>query len=170
MIRILEHSDSKEMFTLVDNNREYLRKWFDWVDLKKTEKDIKSLIRSSLLLYAEEQSYFYVIIEEEKIIGLVELFNIDKLLNAAYIGYWIGEKYQGKGYVTKAVKDLLKIGFTELNLNKIEIKVVEENIKSRNIPEKLGFINTGVIRDSGLLHGKYVSHVLYSLLRDEYEG
>ena len=56
MLKILGHTDSKEFFELIVRNREFLRKWITWVDYKRTEEEIKDLIKSSLMLYAEEKS------------------------------------------------------------------------------------------------------------------
>lgn len=56
----------------------------------------------------------------------------------AYIGYWLGEEFQGNGIMTKVAKTLTDYAFNELNLNKVEIRAAVENEKSRAIPERLG--------------------------------
>ncbi len=44
----------------------------------------------------------------------------------AYIGYWLGEEYQGNGIMTKVAKVLANYTYNHLNLNKVEIRVAVE--------------------------------------------
>ncbi|MCA1639220.1 MAG: GNAT family N-acetyltransferase [Acidobacteria bacterium] len=55
----------------------------------------------------------------------------------------MAKEFTGKGLVRKSVARLIEYGFNELKLNRIVIKCVPENVKSRAIPEKLGFVQVG---------------------------
>jgi ribosomal-protein-serine acetyltransferase len=54
--------------------------------------------------------------------------------------------------MTKACEGFFKYGFKELGLNRIEIRVATENEKSRAIPERLGFVEEGKIREAEWLY------------------
>ena len=69
----------------------------------------------------------------------------------------------------RACKAYIAYGFNELDLNRIEIRVAEENKKSRAIPEKLGFQEEGKIRQAEWLYDHYVDHVIYGLLAEEWK-
>ncbi|MBR6902935.1 MAG: GNAT family N-acetyltransferase [Clostridia bacterium] len=56
------------------------------------------------------------------------------------IGYWIGEPFWGQGIIPEAVREVLKYGFRELNLQKIWCGYFDGNIKSKRVQEKCGFI------------------------------
>lgn len=84
------------------------------------------------------------------------------------IGYWLGERYQGKGIMTKSCKSFIEYAFKELNLNKIEIRCAEQNFRSRAIPERLGFVKEGIIREAEWLNDHFVSHVVYGILAREW--
>lgn len=45
------------------------------------------------------------------IVGQISLTRDENDPSQAYIGYWIGKDYQGKGYATEALKDLLRIAW-----------------------------------------------------------
>jgi ribosomal-protein-serine acetyltransferase len=94
--------------------------------------------------------------------------NINWSNKTAYIGYWLGEEFQGKGIITKVAKDLTNYAFNHLNLYKVEIRAAVENKKSRCIPERLGFINEGIIRQSEWLYDHYVDTVVYGILNQEW--
>lgn len=88
----------------------------------------------------------------------------------AYIGYWLGEDFQGKGIMTKVAKALTDPAFSNLKLNKVEIRAAAENEKSRGIPERLGFVKEGCIRKSEWLYDHYVDSIVYGVLADEWQG
>jgi ribosomal-protein-serine acetyltransferase len=48
------------------------------------------------------------------------------------------------------------------------IKCAEDNLKSRAIPERLGFTKEGIIRDGELLNDGYVNCVIYGILKSEW--
>ena len=57
----------------------------------------------------------------------------------AEIGYWLGEDFWGKGYVTEATLRVLQYAFEELNLTQLWAGAYEENIASQRVLEKCGF-------------------------------
>lgn len=160
MIRLIQKSDAKEIWGLVDSNRKYLKEWLPWLDWNTTIEDTVKFVARSMEEYARGISMVHVIVNE-RICGLCAYHSINKSLRAGYIGYWLAENCQGRGLVTDAVQELERIGFEELNLNKIEIHVAVQNFKSRAVAERLGYIKTGVLLDAELLYGKYVDHVVY---------
>jgi ribosomal-protein-serine acetyltransferase len=89
---------------------------------------------------------------------------------SAEIGYWLAKGATGKGIITKSVEKLLEYAFDERNLNRVVIKCVPENTKSRAIPERLNFTIEGVEREAGWLHTRFVDHVVYSLLAREWRA
>ncbi|HQX42799.1 MAG TPA: GNAT family protein, partial [Niabella sp.] len=107
------------------------------------------------------------IFERDRIIGRVGLHYIQKPNQTANIGYWLVANQQGKGIVTKAVKRVMKIGFEDLSLNRLEIKAAVQNIRSRAIPERLGFRLEGILRQAEVVQDAFYDQALYSFLKDE---
>jgi len=100
--------------------------------------------------------------------GVVGYPRIDWLNRSTSIGYWIGEKYQGLGLVTKSCSRVLDYSFGRMGLNRIEIRCATENLKSQAIPERLGFKKEGLIRQAEWLYDHYVDHVVYGMLESEW--
>ena len=65
---------------------------------------------------------------------------------------------------------MIDLGFTYYSLNSVEIFCVPENRKSRAIPERLGFHQEGIIRQAEKVYGKHLDHVVYGLLKHEFEN
>lgn len=109
---------------------------------------------------------FRAIVLDGKVIGNIsverkgDVFNID-----GEIGYMLFKEFKSKGYMTKAVSNVCKIAFQELNLKRITGLVYEPNIASRKILEKNGFTLEGIMKDAVnkdlniydlCIYGKYV--------------
>ena len=167
-LKQIELSDSINVFETIDNEREYLGKWLPFVAITKELEDIETFIKSSLNLSKDKLEYTFTIRYEDKFGGIISLKEIDKLNKKAEIGYWISEKYQKKGIITKSVEKLYDFAFNQEKLNRIQIKCALGNKKSINIPEKLGFKYEGIERDGELLTGnKFTDLVIYSKLKND---
>ena len=104
----------------------------------------------------------------DEVIGSID-FNHRHADDVLEIGYTLHPDYWGNGYVPEAVSALLKVGFTLLNLHKIEIGCYSYNKASQHIAEKLGFILEARIRDRKDAQGKHCDELIYGLLRSEWE-
>ena len=85
------------------------------------------------------------------------------------IGYWLAADAQGKGLVTEAVVALASVALETMGARRLEIRCSPGNLKSRAIPERLGFQLDGVLRDGGLSgSGELEDKMVWSLLAKEY--
>lgn len=164
MIRLISHMDAEELFLLVDENRTYLRRWLPWLDNNKTVDDTREFIKTSLRDYAEQRSMIHAVEDEGRICGVCGFNSINKTIKAGFIGYWISQKSQGKGLISKACGALEALGFDRLGLNKIEIHIAQENTLSRAVAKRLNYQSTGTILNAEWLYDHYVDHVIYCKL------
>lgn len=67
----------------------------------------------------------------------------------AEVGYGISEKYQSQGYATEAVKAVTAWAFQNPNVTAIEAESDAENVASKRVLEKCGFIPNGKIGEEG---------------------
>ena len=65
------------------------------------------------------------------------------------IGYFLKRSAWGKGYATEACRRLIQMAFEESPLTEIVANFEEGNVASRNVLEKLGFVNHGTMRCYG---------------------
>ncbi|WP_249435691.1 GNAT family protein [Paenibacillus sp. Marseille-Q4541] len=104
-----------------------------------------------------------------QIAGSIGFLRIDWDARRTEIGYWLGSDFEGKGLMSKACNALVVHAFNDLNLRKIEIGVATYNMKSRAIPERIGFTQEGTIRNYELLHNQFLDRVIYGLLKEEWQ-
>jgi len=73
-----------------------------------------------------------------------------------------------KGIGTTVTGLLLKYGFETLHFHRIDLKVLEYNLRGIRCYEKWGFKKEGILRDSAFIDGRFYSDILMSVLEDEY--
>lgn len=167
-LKLLNTDDAEELFTAVDDNREHLRQWLPWVDATLTVDDSRTFIQSTLEQYRNNQGFTVGIYYNGRLAGMIGYHFIDWENMSTGIGYWLSKRFQGKGIAVQSVQKLIDYAFTEWSLNRIEIRAAVGNVKSRAIPEKIGFINEGILRQVAWINDRFVDMVNYSLLRDEW--
>jgi len=123
------------------------------------------------LLYKDGKHIIFGIVlnENNQLIGLVGLKDINYINQSAEFYVIIGDPSGwGKGYGTEATKLMIRYGFMELNLKRIQTQDMEDNIGGWRADEKAGFKYEGTLREVILRFGKYNNVKVYSLLRSEY--
>ncbi|MNI01097.1 putative ribosomal N-acetyltransferase YdaF [compost metagenome] len=167
-LRLIEVRDAEGVYDQIHRNREYLTQWLPWASVSTLE-GTKEFIQSELNRYAHNNGFNCGIFYLNTFIGCVGTHAIDWNNKKTSLGYWMGEAYQGRGIMTDAVRSLIEFGFQGLGLNRIEIRACTDNFKSRAIPERLGFIHEGTIRQAEFIKDKYWDHEVYGLLANEWK-
>jgi ribosomal-protein-serine acetyltransferase len=70
--------------------------------------------------------------------------------------------------MTDVVRFVTNDCFETLGLNRVVIECATGNLRSRRIPERLGFMEEGVLRDAEKLYGTYHDIVVYAMLRRDW--
>ena len=88
-------------------------------------------------------------------------------LHSASLGYWIDERFAGRGIMPTAVALVSDHCFWTVGLHRIEINIRPENTASRRVVEKLGYREEGLRRRFLHISGDWRDHISYALTRDE---
>lgn len=70
--------------------------------------------------------------------------------------------------MTAAARVLVGHAFTVWGLSRVEIRAATENLRSRAIPERLGFQQEGILRRRELVNGRYLDCAVYSMLSTDW--
>ena len=101
-IEILKEQYSEELFALVDENRNHLKKWLTWLDDSKTVESSRNFIALGLKRLSQNKGFETGVWFENKIAGVVGVY-INPSNNSATIGYWLGQNFQKNGIITKTL-------------------------------------------------------------------
>lgn len=91
-------------------------------------------------------------------------------LRGAYIGYWIDQRFAGRGIVPTTVAMALDYCFEVARLHRIEINIRPENAASLRVVEKLGFRPEGLRLRYLHIDGGWRDHLTFALCSDEVPG
>lgn len=134
-----------------------------------SSKEDSSLI---LNMFIKDKNTFAIVYKNDnKVIGSISLSkdNLRSTVNSKILGYVLSKKYWGEGIMTEAVKKILEYGFFTLCLDIISVSHFTDNIASKKVIIKNGFIYEGTLRHSFLLYnGKMKDKCIYSLTKLEY--
>lgn len=109
---------------------------------------------------------------KQDLVGQVTLAGISwGSLRSAHVGYWIDERFAGRGIIPAAVAMTCDFAFDQLHLHRLEINVRTENSASRQVATKLGFRVEGLRERYLHINGEWRDHVCFVLLEgDQPEG
>jgi ribosomal-protein-serine acetyltransferase len=156
------------LFKAVDGNRSHLSAFLPWVSSMKTVSDMTSYVKSCEELHEQGKEVSFVILHKGTVAGRIGLHHMNVSNRNAAIGYWLDKQLEGKGIIVRSCVELISLGFTELGLHRIEIRVAVHNARSQAIPIKLGFRKEGVLREAEFVNGEYFDLVVFSLLEKEW--
>ena len=162
-LREIGLDDASAIFNIIDSEREYLAEWLPFIELSKTLSFTRRFIENYLL--SDKLDVTFSIYFQNNLVGIIGLKETDLDNRKTEIGYWMSEKYQHKGIMTRACKALTDYVFDEMNLNRIQIKAAAGNLKSQGIPDRLGFTREGIERDGELHNRGFVDLVVFGLLK-----
>ena len=99
-------------------------------------------------------------------IGWVSLRLGEQMRGAAEVGYSLLAAYRAQGYATEAVAAIVGAAFSESDLGRIEACCVPENIASRRVLDRLGFVQTKSEKRGAVVRGQAVDIIVYTLTRE----
>ena len=170
LIRKIALSDAREIYeNLKDKNVTRLMRMDipNGYNISHAKKFISQFLKEFSV--GKGYAFAIVLINSNKLIGVIDFFKVNKDTKKSELRYWIGKKYWGSGYTQQAVKLILKFGFNELKLHRISASHFQENESSGKVLLKTGFQLEGIMRDSVLKNGKWHNSVQYSILEQDYK-
>ena len=105
----------------------------------------------------------------DDILGLASLVSINYMNQSAEFHIMIGDiQNQGRGLGTFDVNSMLNHAFNNMNLQRVELTVLDNNTRAKHLYEKCGFTYEGRKRKAKYKDGKFVDMLMYSILREEF--
>jgi len=169
---IVRHWEEKDCLDLYDYAKdEEVTKFLTWQpykDIETAKERIASLIES----YNDNQiktDYAIELKSENKVIGSIAIVRYsEKNEGLAEIGYVLGLKYQGYGYMTEALKGMFKYIFENSIAARIQLQHDVDNPKSGNVMKRAGMTFEGILRKAGESNYRSRADIAnYSILKEE---
>ncbi|WP_191567355.1 GNAT family N-acetyltransferase [Metabacillus idriensis] len=107
---------------------------------------------------------------QERVIGSCGFLNIDPQHYRSEIGFELSKDFWGQGIASEAFEVVIKYGFEQLNLQRIQALIEPPNISSKKLVERKGFIKEGLLRNYEFTCGKFDDLFMYSLLKQDFDN
>lgn len=108
--------------------------------------------------------------DDSALIGHVALYGATAATRSATLGIVMGPEATGKGFGTDALRTLVRYGFDEFGLNRLELQVWEFNTRALRAYEKAGFTEEGRRREAVFHDGEFHDEIFMSILAREWRG
>lgn len=107
---------------------------------------------------------------EKAFCGVIEIRDIEREHSQAELSFWLAVEMWGQGYMSEALKPMLRFGFEDLELNRIYAYHMVKNPGSAKVLQKNGFVQEGVLRKRVRKWGVFEDVKLWAILRRDWHG
>lgn len=173
-ILLRQFQDSEEdveaLAKLVAKEKDYLR---DWLNERSLQELLvaQAYINNSLMRQFGTGGFDAGIWVQKQLTGVVSLSpTVTNSGVIGYLGYWLGREYQGQGLMTQSARAIVEYGFESRWFRKMRICTTAENIHSRAVAERLGFVPEMVEPKAEKINGVVMDNVVYMLMREMWRG
>lgn len=168
-LREINHSDAKGLVAFLSDDEV----------VKNTDLTTQSTIHDSEKFIVhlkksckKKKSIWWGITTKDRnvIIGIVGFPYWIKKQFRAEVGAVLSKRYWSQGIMTEAVDAIIRFGFNEMELNRMEATLMLHNISSMKFLKKLGFQEEGILRECRFFKGQFHDVTIVSLLKKDFPG
>lgn len=163
--------DWEEWSALRETSRDFLTPWEpSWAEDELSKPAFRQRLRRQANDAREGIGYAFLIFRESDnaLLGGATLSGVSRgVRQSAALGYWIGQPFVRKGYMSDALRALNPFAFGSLSLHRVEAACIPDNEASRNLLVKNGFRQEGYARSYLKINGRWRDHLLFSRLETD---
>ena len=164
-IRAYQSRDAPTLFEGVAESIAELKPWMLWVRDGYSRQDAEQFLRNAQHGWESGTDYEFAILDERsgQLLGGIDIHGINARDHIGEIGYWVRSSRTGLGVAPAATRLAARLGFEDLQLERIEIMMAVENYPSRRVAEKAGASLEGMLKRRLRLHDVQHDAYLFAL-------
>lgn len=170
-LRLPLAGDYRAWAALRSESRAFLEPWEpSWADDELDYAAWRQRLTRYRADFAQGASVPFFIFEKTSgdLLGGITLGSIRRgVSQCGHLGYWIGERYAGRGYMFEAVQAVTRHAFDDLGLHRVEAACIPGNVRSTRVLEKAGFRPEGTLRSYLKINGQWRDHCLYARISSD---
>jgi ribosomal-protein-serine acetyltransferase len=170
VLRRYTEADAEALATAVDESTEHLRPWMPWADgTRRPSWERAAFIAAVIQQWDAGGDMNFGIFLGPLVVGGCGLHR-RRGPRGLEIGYWVHGAHINKGYATLAAGALTSAAFTLESVDFVEIHHDEANVRSRRVPEKLGYRLVGTAPDEKTSQADSGVDCTWRIMRGEWRG
>ena len=140
--------DVDDLHATLCESMEDLGPWIPWADHVPTREETVARIDRYEQCFREGSDMPMHVWRRSdgRLVGGVGVHRPRPAIPAGEVGYWVRSSDGGRGYVSEAVSALVDHLFDQCALERVELRIDPENVPSRALAERLGFVLEGILR------------------------
>lgn len=164
-IRPFTKQDTEPFYQMVRESIEHVSPFLPWCHPDYSMNNARNWVNSRAAAWraGNECSFLIFQLDNGELLGSVEINRMHDEAGVGNLGYWVRRSALGHGLAVSASRLVADVGFRELRLKRLEIRVLVENRASQRVAEKLGAEFLGEV-DGGIeVGGQFNSAYRYFL-------
>jgi RimJ/RimL family protein N-acetyltransferase len=181
--------DAEPLHTAIRESRSHLQPWLPWATGHQSIEETREFIRRGQAGWLLREDFHMAVIarattastssplpsaatpveDEGALLGGIGLHPLDWNVPSLEIGYWLRRGAEGHGYMSEATRLLTTYAFEGLGAARIVIRCDARNMRSRRVPERLGYILEGCMRHYQRdTSGERADMLVFAMIPDDY--
>lgn len=154
--------DNEWLYKLIVDNLSRLKDYFPQTVGKVTSAGTAlTTIANYQEAWKSYQYRVYVLKYNDERVGILFIKQMDSRHAKCELAYFIDKNFEGKGICTQAINYACTIAFDELYMNKVYCKVDVNNIASRRVAQKAGFVEEGILKQEFRMNDDSFADIVY---------
>jgi len=157
--------DAPALLSAVRESVESVGRWLPWCKAQYGEQHAVEWIKHCQATWISGDQFVFGIFDtRDKFLGAVGLSHRNREQNFAGVGYWIRDSARGRKLASRVARHVIRFGFEQVQLTRIEIVTAVENLASRRTAELAGGQFEGIQRNRLIVRDKVFDAAMYSIV------
>ena len=165
VIRPYEDGDANDALLAVRESIAELSPWMPWCTEEYSLADSVAWIETTKVGHADGSMHQFAIIVDGTFAGGCGIGQLNQLNLFANLGYWVRTTMTGRGIAAAAARQLASWAFATTRLNRLEIVVAVDNLRSHRVAEKVGARREATLNQRVMVGGQPSDAVMYAIVR-----
>ncbi|MGV9808685.1 GNAT family N-acetyltransferase [Micromonospora chersina] len=166
--RLLDAGDALALADVLRANREFLAPWEPIRSEDYFTADGQhAVIEADLQQYEQGTKLPHVILDDSgRVIGRITLSGIVRgPFQSCAMGYWVSGSHNGRGFATRAVREIVRVAFEDLGLHRVQAETLLHNVRSQRVLERNGFVRFGMAPEYLHIAGRWQDHAMFQVVK-----
>lgn len=174
-MRIGDVADVDGEISFYQENEAHLAPWFpDSGRLHMNRSAMRRYVPELRRRALNDQGYRFRITRREepaRFAGVISISRVQRgAEQSAILGYAIARDLEGQGYMSEAIRAVVRFAFEALDLHRLEAFYAPTNERSGNVLKACGFEMEGTKKGMMMVAGVWADHVIAARLNPEWKG
>jgi len=169
IVRAYREADATALYEAARESIPEVSVWLPWCHENYSIEESREFVSSRAQAAAGDEWYSFATFEKDsgRFLGGVGLIFNNRVHKMANLGYWVRTSAAGRGVATRAARLVVRFGFAQIGLHRIEILAAVRNVASQSVAVIVGVLREGLLRKRLLIRGESQDAMLFSLLPED---